>query len=38
MANRNTNPGIGETTDSEVMHNPHPSRAYAYAWYVIRGY
>ena len=27
MANRNTNPGIGETTDSGVMHNPQPSRA-----------
>ena len=27
MAKRNTNPGIGETTDSGVMHNPQPSRA-----------
>ena len=27
MANRNTNPGIGESTDSGVMHNPQPSRA-----------
>jgi hypothetical protein len=27
MANKNTNPGIGETTDSGVMHNPQPSRA-----------
>ena len=27
MAKRNTNPGIGETTDSEVMHNPQPSLA-----------
>ena len=28
MANRNTNPGIGESVDSEVMHNPQPSRAH----------
>ena len=27
MANRNTNPGIGESVDSGVMHNPQPSRA-----------
>ena len=27
MANGNTNPGGGETTDSGVMHNPQPSRA-----------
>ena len=27
MAKRNTNPGIGETTDSGVMYNPQPSRA-----------
>ena len=27
MANGNTSPGIGETTDSGVMHNPQPSRA-----------
>ena len=27
MANRNTNPGIGENADSGVMHNPQPSRA-----------
>ena len=27
MANRNTNPGIGESTDSGVMHTPQPSRA-----------
>ena len=27
MAKRNTDPGIGETTDSGVMHNPQPSRA-----------
>ena len=26
MANRNTNPGIGENADSGVMHNPQPSR------------
>ena len=38
MANRNTNPGIGESVDSGVMHNPQPARAYAYARYVIRGY
>ena len=38
MANRNTNPGISENADSGVMHNPQPARAYAYAWYVIRGY
>ena len=25
MANRNTNPGIGENADSGVMHNPQPS-------------
>ena len=31
MANRNTNPGIGENADSGVMHNPQPSRARAYA-------
>ena len=36
MAKRNTNPGIVETTDSGVMHNPQLARAYA--WYVIRGY
>ena len=29
MANRNTNPGIGENADPGVMHNPQPSRAYA---------
>ena len=39
MANRNTNPGIGENADSGVMHNPPAlARAYACAWYVIRGY
>ena len=28
MANKkNTTPGIGESADSEVMHNPQPSRA-----------
>ena len=27
MANRNTNPGIGESVDSGVMHNPDASRA-----------
>ena len=27
MAKRNTNPGIGESVDSGVMHNPQPSRA-----------
>ena len=27
MANKNTNPGISETTDSGVMHNPQSSRA-----------
>ncbi|MBO5941013.1 MAG: hypothetical protein J6R18_07455, partial [Kiritimatiellae bacterium] len=27
MANRNTNPGISESTDSGVMHNPQPLRA-----------
>ena len=31
MANGNTNPGIGETTDSGVMHNPQPSRARTHA-------
>ena len=31
MANRNTSPGIGETTDSGVMHNPQPSRARTHA-------
>ena len=31
MANRNTNPGIGESTDSGVMHNPQPSRARTHA-------
>ena len=38
MANKNTNPGIDESVDSGVMHNPQPARAYAYARYVIRGY
>ena len=28
MANRNTSPGIGETTDSGVVHNPQSSRAH----------
>ena len=27
MANRNTNPGIGKSVDSGVMHNPDASRA-----------
>ena len=27
MANKNTNPGIGESVDSGVMHNPDASRA-----------
>ena len=27
MANRNTNPGIGESVDFGVMHNPDASRA-----------
>ena len=27
MANRNTNPGISESTDSGVKHNPQPLRA-----------
>ena len=27
MANRNTNPGIGENADSGVMHSPQSSRA-----------
>ena len=27
MAKRNTNPGIGESVDSGVVHNPQPSRA-----------
>ena len=27
MAKRNTNPGIGESVDSGVMHNPQPSHA-----------
>ena len=27
MANRNTNPGIGENANPGVMHNPQPSRA-----------
>jgi len=36
MANRNTNPGIGETTDSGVMHNPQPSRARTHARVVDR--
>ena len=31
MANGNTNPGIGETTDSGVMHNPQPPRARTHA-------
>ena len=31
MANRNTNPGIGESVDSGVMHNPQPSRARTHA-------
>ena len=31
MANRNTNPGIGENADSGVMHNPQPSRARTHA-------
>ena len=31
MANGNTNPGGGETTDSEVMHNPQPSCARTHA-------
>jgi len=26
MANRNTNPGIGESVDSGVINNPQPSR------------
>ena len=39
MANKeNTALGIGKSADFGVMHNPQPSRAYAYAWYVIRGY
>ena len=39
MANKkNTTPGIGESADSGVMHPPALARAYAYAWYVIRGY
>ncbi len=39
MANKeNTTLGIGKNADSGVMHIPQPSRAYAYAWYVIRGY
>ena len=28
MANKNTNPGIGKTADSGVMHNPQSSRAH----------
>ena len=36
MTDRNTDPGIGKTAGSGVMHTPHASRAYA--WYVIRGY
>ena len=31
MANRNTNPGIGESTDSGVMHNPDATRARTHA-------
>ena len=31
MANNNTNPGIGESADSGVMHNPQPSRARTHA-------
>ena len=31
MANRNTNPGIGESVDSGVMHNPDASRARTHA-------
>ena len=31
MANGNTNPGIGESADSGVMHNPQPSRARTHA-------
>jgi hypothetical protein len=32
MANKkNTTPGIGESADSGVMHNPQPSRARAHA-------
>ena len=31
MANRNTNPGIGESVDSGVMHTPQPSRARTHA-------
>ena len=32
MANRNTNPGIGKSVDSGVMHNPDASRARTHAW------
>ena len=31
MAKRNTNPGIGESVDTGVMHNPQPSRARTHA-------
>ena len=31
MAKRNTNPGIGESVDSGVMHNPQPPRARTHA-------
>ena len=31
MAKRNTNPGIGESVDSGVMHNPDASRARTHA-------
>ena len=37
MTDRNTDPGIGKTAGSGVMHTP-PCFARAYAWYVIRGY
>ena len=37
MANKkNTTPGIGETTDSGVMHNPQPSSARMHARVVDR--
>ena len=36
MAKRNTNPGIGESADSGVMHNPQPSRARTHARVVDR--
>ena len=39
MAKRNTNPGIGESTDSGVMHNPSPrARVRTHAWLDLRGF